>query len=152
MGYWDDDAFNDKHADEWRADAYYDRYGWPDAEDEIDYNLESSVTSLLDAFGTASDYFVDVVDFSTVIDDYLLPLYQQLTGKEYRFGDADPNQSDVESAKRILDILPELAEDIESNLDSAPHFSEDRYLSDLLDEVREGEAEMRHIIAAGGLD
>lgn len=152
MGYWNDDAFNDKHADEWRADAYYDRYGWPDSEDEIDYNLENSITSLLDVFSTASDYFVDVVDFSTVIDDYLLPLYQQLTGKEYSFGDVDPNQSDVESAKRILAILPDLAEDIDSNLDSAPHFSEDHYLSDLLDDVRDGEAEMHRIITAGGLD
>ena len=151
MGLWDDEAFRDKHEDEWKQYDYYDRYGWPDVEDEVHSNLDDSTKDLLSAFDAVGIDFYECTGFGDFVD-YLCRIFEYFNGREPDvFGSPVEAKSEAECATIILNVLPAFIEDAEANIDDAPHFAEEFALEDLVRWAQEGVIEMQTIIDNGGI-
>jgi len=150
MGLWDDEAFRDKHEDEWRESDYYDRHGWPTQEDDVSPQLESTTDALLDALESASEEFWDCI-MLTQIYDYLVDIWGYFHTVKRKILDPDEGLSDVECAQSILDCLIPFSEAVTYTLDYAPGFSSRFSLEDVANYAEQGIDEMRGIIADGGI-
>lgn len=150
MGLWDNEAFRDKHDDEWREYDYYDRHGWPEQEDDVSPQLEPTTDALLDALENVSEEFWDCI-MLTQIYDYLVDMWEYFHNSTHTSGDFGSGLSEVEYAQSVLDCLIPFSEAVAITLDDAPRFSREFSLEDVEEYTNRGIDEMQRIIAEGGI-
>lgn len=149
MGLWDDEAFREKHEDEWRRD----KYGYYDDDAPEDYvhdEIEGSLKNLLDVFNTVGLDFYECC-FGDYVD-YLVDMYNDLTRSEYPIFETTPaNLSEVECANLVLDALTAFLPDVQANIDDAPEFTDEYNLYDIVYQTEEGIKWMQKVINDGGI-